>query len=78
LSFDDNKVLKMSIEYANICSSMQDHRKKFSVFNSSIGSADMSFWRSSEADVIRSTLVRSCSPEADVIRGFEGHQKLED
>jgi len=28
-SFDDNKVLKMSIEYANICSSVQDHRQKF-------------------------------------------------
>jgi len=28
----------MSIGYANICSSVQDHRKKFSVFNSSIGS----------------------------------------
>jgi len=33
LSFDDNKVLKkMSIGYANICSSVQDHRQKFSVF----------------------------------------------
>jgi len=29
LSFDDNKVLKMSIRYANICSSVQDHRQKF-------------------------------------------------
>ena len=29
LSFDDNKLLKMSIEYANICSSVQDHRQKF-------------------------------------------------
>jgi len=28
----------MSIEYANICSSVQDHRQKFSVINSSIGS----------------------------------------
>jgi len=28
LSFDDNKVLKMSIGYANICSSVQDHRQK--------------------------------------------------
>jgi len=28
LCFDDNKVLKMSIEYANICSSVQDHRQK--------------------------------------------------
>jgi len=26
LSFDDNKVLKVSIGYANICSSVQDHR----------------------------------------------------
>ena len=31
LSFDDNKILKVSIGYANICSSMQDHRQKFSV-----------------------------------------------
>jgi len=29
LSFDDNKVLKISIGYANICSSVQDHRQKF-------------------------------------------------
>jgi len=29
LSFDDNKVLKMSIGYANICSSVQDHRQLF-------------------------------------------------
>jgi len=28
LSFDDNKVLKMSVEYANICSGIQDHRQK--------------------------------------------------
>jgi len=28
----------MSIGYANICSSVQDHRQKFSVFNSSISS----------------------------------------
>ena len=28
----------MSIGYANIYSSVQDHRQKFSVFNSSIGS----------------------------------------
>ena len=35
LSFDDNKVLKMSIGYANICSSVQDHRQKF---KSNIGS----------------------------------------
>jgi len=28
-SFDDNKVLKkLSIRYANICSSVQDHRQK--------------------------------------------------
>jgi len=33
---------------------------------------------SSDADVIRSTLLRSCSPEVDVIRGSEDHQKLED
>jgi len=26
LSFDDNKVLKVSIGYANISSSVQDHR----------------------------------------------------
>jgi len=33
LSFDDNKVLKkLSIGYANICSSVQDHKQKFSVF----------------------------------------------
>jgi len=38
LSFNDNKVLKMSIVYANIYSSVQDHKQKFSVFNSSIGS----------------------------------------
>jgi len=31
LSFDDNKVLKLSIGYANMCSSMQDHKQKFSV-----------------------------------------------
>jgi len=29
LSFDDNRVLKMSIGYANICSSVHDHRQKF-------------------------------------------------
>jgi len=29
LSYDDKKVLKMSIGYANICSSVQDHRQKF-------------------------------------------------
>jgi len=29
LSFDDNKVLKVSIGYANICSSEQDDRQKF-------------------------------------------------
>jgi hypothetical protein len=40
LSFDDNKVLKLSVGYANICSSVQDHRQKFSVFNSSIGSEE--------------------------------------
>jgi len=28
LSFDDNKVLKKSIGYAYICSSLQDHRQK--------------------------------------------------
>jgi len=28
LSFDDNKELKMSIGYANICSSVQDHSQK--------------------------------------------------
>jgi len=33
------------------------------------GSEDKRLWRSSEADVIRSTLIRSCPPEADVIRG---------
>jgi len=30
----------MSIGYANTCLSMQDHRKNFSVFNSSIGSEE--------------------------------------
>jgi len=29
LSFDDNKVLKMPIGYANNCSNVQDHRQKF-------------------------------------------------
>ena len=29
LSFTDNKVLKMTVGYANICSSVQDHRQKF-------------------------------------------------
>ena len=39
LSFDNNKVLKVSIGYVDISSSMQDVRqKKLSVFNSSIGS----------------------------------------
>ena len=28
LSFNDNKVLKMPIGYANICSNMQDHKIK--------------------------------------------------
>jgi len=28
LSFDDNKVFKMLIGYANICSSVQDHIQK--------------------------------------------------
>ena len=40
LSFNDNKVLKMSIVYANIYSSVQDHKQKFSVFNSRIGSEE--------------------------------------
>jgi len=44
LSFDDNRVLKMSIEYANICSSMHDHRQKF---KSNIGSG-----RTNESNVI--------------------------
>jgi len=35
LSFDDNKVLKMSTGYVNICSSVLDHRQKF---KSNIGS----------------------------------------
>jgi len=39
LSFDDNKVLKkLSIGYANICSSVQDQRQKCSVHFLSIGS----------------------------------------
>jgi hypothetical protein len=42
------------------------------------GSEDKRFRRSPEADVIRSTLIRSCLPETDVIRGSEDHQKLED
>jgi len=29
LSFDDNNVLKKSIEYTNICSSVHDHKQKF-------------------------------------------------
>jgi len=41
-------------------------------------SEDKRFWRSSEADVIRSTLLSSSSTEADVIRGSEDHQKLKD
>ena len=49
------------------------------------GSEDKRLWRS-EADVIKSTLIRSCSSEADhrscsseanVIRGSEEHQKLQ-
>jgi len=32
LSFDDNNVLKMSIGYANIYSSVQDHRQKLKCF----------------------------------------------
>jgi len=32
--------------------------------------------KSSKADVIRSTFLKSWSPEADVIRGSEDHQKL--
>jgi len=31
LSFDDNKVWKMLIGYANICSSVQDNRQKFKI-----------------------------------------------
>jgi uncharacterized protein YlxP (DUF503 family) len=31
---------KLSIGYANICSSVQDQKQKFSVFNSSIGSEE--------------------------------------
>jgi len=39
LSFDDNKVLKMSIGYANICSSVcRTIDKKLNVFKLSIGS----------------------------------------
>jgi len=83
----------MSIGYANICSSVQDYRQKFSVFNSSIGSGRTNesneFYKegslkhlktrgSEEADVIRRTLLRSCSPEVDVIKGYEDHQKLEE
>jgi len=29
LSFDDNKVLKISIGYVNICLSVHEHRQKF-------------------------------------------------
>jgi len=80
----------MSIGYANICTSVQDYRQKFSVFNSSIGSGrtneSYEFYKegslktrgSEEADVIIRTLLRSCSPEADVIKGYEDHQKLEE
>ena len=40
------------------------------------GFEDKRFWRSPEANVIRSTLIKSCSLEADVIRGSEDHHKL--
>ena len=61
LSFDDNKILKkISIGYTNICSSVQDHRQKFSVFE-----IKHKFWTSSEALSSEAVL-----PEA------ENHEKL--
>jgi len=80
----------LSIGYVNICSSVQDHRQKFSVFKC-IGSEEQirtmksTKWklvlqesilikRGSEADVIRSTLIRSWTSEAEVIRGSEGSE----
>ena len=83
----------MSIVYANICSSVQDHRQKICVFKT-IGTEEQmraiesTKWklvlqksilvkevlktRGSEADVIRSILIRSWTSEAEVIRGSEG------
>ena len=92
----------MSIGYVNICSSVHDHRQKFSVFNSSIGSGrtnesngiykkeawvarkrlkkrgseNKRFWRSSEVDIIRSTLHISSSPEAGGLEASKFVQML--
>ena len=66
LSFDDNKVLKMSIGYANSWLSVQDHNQKF---KSSIGSGRTNESNGNykkEACVARKRLKR---------RGLEDHQK---
>jgi len=88
-------IKKVSIGYANICSSVQDHRQKFSVLKY-IGSEEQkramastkwklvlqgSIWRKVVMKIIRSWrhqkhLLRSCSPEADVIRCSKDHQEL--
>jgi len=82
----------LSIVYANICLSVQDHRQKFSVFN-----FKHRFWRTNKRqwnqqvgslcckkEVLKTSgseeadVTRSSSPKADVIRGSEDHQKLKD
>jgi len=60
LSFDDNKVLKMSIGYANICSSVQDHRQKVKCLYSSIG-----FGRTNESNEILQNKSLCCKIESE-------------
>ena len=75
MSFDDNKVLKLSIGFAKICSSVQDHRQKFSVFNSSIGSGEqMRAMKSTTRKLELQGSIRR--KEVITTRGSEDHQKL--
>jgi len=70
-------VFNSSIGYEDQMKSIGIYKKEAWRHLKKRGFKDKSFWRS-EAEVIRSILIRSCSPEADVIRGSEDHQKLED
>ena len=89
----------MSIGYANIYSSVQNHRQNFSMSYLSIGSGrtnesnginkkeawsseDKKLWRQEVHKKLTSSETLSSSeassPEADVIRSSEEHQKLID
>jgi len=82
LSFDDNKVLKIPIGYANNCSSVQDHRQKFSVFINKqrfcITIKEQRIFYKKEACVAREHLkdTRSWRHQKLKIRAFEDDQEL--